>query len=375
MRETFALTFCFILVLGLSGCSINISPPQTAPLSSEGAPTIPISQVPDSATPAAETTTIPITWAGLNLTGRLVYISTASGDNLISKIQVLNLATGEVKTIFTAPNKGWIFYLTISPDAKDLVMSYIPASQANASFPRILYIMPLDGSAPPKPLFSPPSPDDRYIQAEWSPDGKYIYYVQYNATDKPDLWLNPPYHLFRMKYPDGQPEKIADLAFWPRISLDSTKLIYITIDPVAGKNDLYVADMDGSNPQPLTLSGSGVPEIIDAPIFSSDGQTILFSAPPPGQAYQQNWFEKLVGIQVAKAHSVPSDWWSVPATGGVPIQLTNIQTINLFASVSPDKKRIASVSGDGLFVMNLDGSNLMQLISDPGVHGTVSWIP
>jgi hypothetical protein len=26
-------------------------------------------------------------------------------------------------------------------------------------------------------------------------------------------------------------------------------------------------------------------------------------------------------------------------------------------------------------VMDLDGSNLTQLISDPGVHGTVRWIP
>jgi len=26
-------------------------------------------------------------------------------------------------------------------------------------------------------------------------------------------------------------------------------------------------------------------------------------------------------------------------------------------------------------VMDPDGSNLTQLVSDPGVHGTVSWIP
>ena len=82
-----------------------------------------------------------------------------------------------------------------------------------------------------------------------------------------------------------------------------------------------------------------------------------------------------MGIQVAKAHSIPSDWWSVPLSGGVPTRLTNIQTINLFASRLPDNKHIVSVSGDGLFVMNLDGSNLTQLVTDSGVHGTVRWIP
>jgi Tol biopolymer transport system component len=114
---------------------------------------------------------------------------------------------------------------------------------------------------------------------------------------------------------------------------------------------------------------------MDAPIFSPDGQTILFSAPPPPQAYQPNWFEKLMGIEVVKAHEIPSDWWSVPVDGGVPVQLTQLQTINLFASISPDKKNIVSVSGEGLFVMDLDGSNITRLISNTRLLGPVRWIP
>ena len=82
-----------------------------------------------------------------------------------------------------------------------------------------------------------------------------------------------------------------------------------------------------------------------------------------------------MGIQIANAHSVPSDWWSVPMAGGVPTRLTNIQAVNLFASLSPDQEHIVSLNGQGLFVMNLDGSSLTQLISDPSAHGTASWIP
>ena len=235
--------------------------------------------------------------------------------------------------------------------------------------------MPMDGSKPPQLLFSPPTPEDHYVQAEWSPDGKYIYYAHYNRNDPFDAQLNPAYDIFRMSYPDGQSEKIVDHGFWPRISFDGTKLVYVSIEPISGLNELFIANADGSNPQRIGLSGSGVPEVIDAPIFSPDGQSILFSAPPPTQAYQPNWFEKLIGIQVAKAHNVPSDWWSVPITGGVPTRLTQIQTINLFASISPDKKHIASLSGEGLFVMDWNGSNLTRLLLDPGVLGTVTWIP
>ena len=177
-----------------------------------------------------------------------------------------------------------------------------------------------------------------------------------------------------MSFPEGQTEKIADNAFWPRISSDSNNLVYVSINPDSGKNELYVANADGSNAKRIILSGSLAPDIIDAPIFSPDGGHVFFSAPPP-QAYQPNWFEKLMGIQVVKAHEIPSDWWSVPVTGGEPTRLTQLQTIRLFASISPDKKHIASLSGEGIFVMDQQGSNLTQLLFEPGVSGTVSWIP
>jgi Tol biopolymer transport system component len=321
-------------------------------------------------------THVPITWADLNLSGKLVYLSSSMQNNsLIASIQLLDLTTANIATIFTAPRGGWIYYATISPDGKQLIISYQPPSQPGSASNRALYITLFDASTSPQPFFAPPSPHDHYVQAEWSPDGKYIYYAHYNDNDKPDAQLNPPYDLFRMSYPDGQPEKIADHAFWPRVSSDSTKLVYVSLDPVSGRNGLCVANIDGTDPQSINLSGPEVPEVIDAPIFSPDRQFILFSAPPPSQAYKPNWFEIMMGIDIARAHSIPSDWWSVPITGGVPTRLTNIQTINLLASFSPDNKHIASVSGEGLFVMDLDGSNLTRLISDSGVHGTVSWIP
>jgi Tol biopolymer transport system component len=374
-RESF-FALHFLLILGLFGCSIDINQPtmpsSVGPISSTPDP----GAIPDHTIPSITTTTIPITWAGLNLTGKLVYASIPLARNVPSiSIQILNLVTGEIKTLFTTTEDAWVFHMTVSPDSKQLVMSYIPPSEGGSLTSRALYIMPLDATTPPQPLFPPPTADDHYVQAEWSSDGKYIYYAHYNSNDPPDAQLNPAYDIFRMSYPDGQAEKIADRAFWPRISLDSTKLVYVSIDPVSGRNELYVANADGNNPQRIAFSGSWTPEIIDAPIFSPDGKSILFSAPPPVQSYQPKWFEKLMGVQVAKAHSIPSDWWSVPVIGGVPTRLTQIQTINLFASVSPDKKHIASVSGEGIFVMDLDGSNLTRSLFDPGVSGTVSWIP
>jgi Periplasmic component of the Tol biopolymer transport system len=369
-KNQFAYWYIFFILI-VCGCSIEINQPtESAPPSAvETAPaTSPVSIIP--------VTHVPITWVDLTLSGKLIYLTSSMENNAsITSIQLLDLVTGDISIIFSAPPGAWIYYATISPDAKQMIMSYQPAPGANSASNRTLYSMPLDVPAPPQPFLTPPTADDHYTQVEWSPDGRYVYFVHYNHKTQEQGQFYETYEIFRMAYPNGEPEKILDRAFWPRLSADSSKLVYVSLDPVSGLNELFTANADGSNPQKINFSGSWIPDIIDAPLFSPDGHSILFSTPGPGQSYQPNWVEKLMGIQVAKAHSIPSDWWSVPVSGGTPTRLTNIQTINLFASLLPDHQHIASVSGDGLFVMNLDGSNLTQLISDSGVHGTVSWLP
>jgi len=232
-------------------------------------------------------------------------------------------------------------------------------------------------------LFMPKIREDQYVQVEWSPDGKYIYYthVNYQFPDDPNR-IYPLYKIFRMAYPargEGQEESIAEGAYWPRLSSDSARLVYISVDPLSIQNGLNIADADGGNVQEVLISGSYVPDIKDAPVFSPDGQSIIFSGavPVPPPAYQPNWFEKLVGIRVAKANGgVPSDWWSVPVSGGEITRLTHLQSSSLYASVSPDNQYIASYSAGGIFVTKPDGSELTLLVPNlDAFSGTVNWIP
>jgi hypothetical protein len=65
----------------------------------------------------------------------------------------------------------------------------------------------------------------------------------------------------------------------------------------------------------------------------------------------------------------------VPINGGKLTQLTRIQSIGLFASLSPDHTHMASASGSGILVMKVDGSELTLLLPDETGSGTVSWIP
>jgi Tol biopolymer transport system component len=293
------------------------------------------------------------------------------------QVQSLNLVSGEVNTIFDAPQDSWIYYITVSPDNTQLLMSYSPPQVDNKP-DQDLYIMPLDGSQPPRLLFTPPTKEDDYTEVEWSPDGKYIYFTHVNShVPLEPGQVYPLYEIYRMALPEGQPEKIAEKAYWPRLSPDSSSMAYVSVDPFSLQNKLYVADADGGNAHEIILTSPLPPDIKDAPLFSPDGQSILFSAPVPAQSYQPNLIDMLMGVRVAKAHSnVASDWWSVPIGGGAITQLTNIQSSDLFGSFAPDNQHIVSHSSDGIFVMNPDGSEATMLIPNPqAIRGTVRWIP
>jgi len=375
-----SILWSLIFGLVLSSCAIEVDQPTVQPSlpTSESIPT-PVPSV--EGAPQTKTVTktqIPVTWSDLNLTGRLVYINGISVDNVFSlQIQVLDLATGEMTTIFDAPKYSWIYYVTVSPDNKQITMSYSPPPGEN-DVDQDLYTMPLDGSQPPQLLFTPPTKEDDYIEVEYSPDGKYVYFthVNYHIPPEPGQ-IYPLYTIFRKALPDGEPEKIAEKAYWPRISPDSSQIAYVTVDLFKRGNKLFVADADGKNAHEVVITGPRLPDIKDAPIFSADGKSLMFSADVPVQSYKPNWLDRLMGVTVAKAHSnVPSDWWSIPVTGGEMTQLTNIQSMGLFASRSPDNQFYASYSLNGTFVMRPDGTQLTQLLPNPqSVPGTVCWIP
>lgn len=360
MKRYLLVILYLFVVVALLGCSVNLD--QAVPSAD------------NTASPAQQ---IPVTWGSLNVVGRLVYIHINPADFSISpQIQSLDLVTGKITTLFEAGSGGWIYYLSASPDGKQLVISYVPPSDGTSKVSQALYTLPVDGSSAPTMLFTPPAFGDQYIQAEWSPDGAYIYFVHVNQqlALQPGQLL-PIYTLNRISVADGVQEQVAENAFWPRLSTDASKLVYISSDPFSAKNQLFIANADGSDARNVGMSGSWKPDIKDAPFLSPYGQNIIFSAPVPVTAYEPSWLDRLMGVKPVRAHSVPSDWWAISSNGGELTRLTSLQTVNLFASLAPDQKHIASLSGAGLFVMELDGSNLTQLVADPGVFGSVSWIP
>lgn len=369
------------MALFLTSCTVatNPQPAETLPLVVSP---LPVATQPLSSSVAPTPARIPVTWSALQLTGKLIFAvsdSDANG-NLVMDVQQLDLITGGITTIFQTPPDGIIDSVVISPDQKTLIMSYAPPElqQGSNFYPLNLFSIPTDGSQAPQLLFPVPLSGDQDIEPVWSPDGKYLYFVLVNNAVPP---AEPNQHypieeIYRVAYPNGQPEKILEKAYWPRLSADGTLIIYVSENPDDGTNKLFIANSDGSNAHQIIISGANAPSIIDTPIFLPDGKTILFSAPTPVQSSAAPWWDRLFGVIDVSAHNIPSEWWSVPIGGGPVNQLTHIQAASLYASISPDNRMVASFSGDGVFVMDPDGTNLTMLLQNTGGNiGTVNWIP
>src|SRR5688500_16169426 len=87
-----------VLLSAISGCSIQVSQDTISSLPLQAT----------SADPSLPTFKIPVTWAHLNLTGKLIYISAGqSGNSAYMRIQSLDLLTGQGATIYQAPENGF----------------------------------------------------------------------------------------------------------------------------------------------------------------------------------------------------------------------------------------------------------------------------
>ncbi len=359
---------CTLLLILLAACSIEVS--DTTPAAPSGAS----SDVTPGPIPAftlsapARKHNSPPPWADLRLSGHLIYVQ------IPRQIIQLDLASGQQTVLFEAPGNGFVSAAQVSPDGKRLVMTYAPPKDPSLqSVSTDLYVLPADGSAAPQILLQRADPKEDFFNPVWSVDGRYIYYSHLVPDPSADRkYTNFKYDLERVAYPGGQPQKLIESAFWPRLSPDGSKLAYVSFVPSTNSNDLYIANADGSNAQLVMPAGAFF--AVDAPVFSRDGQTILFSAVGAPQLPGLSWLDQLMGVQIAEAHNVPSDWWRISINGGKPQRLTNVNDTGMYADFAPNGQHVAFVSVSGIFVMKPDGSNLTQLVKD-AVGGTISWTP
>jgi Tol biopolymer transport system component len=317
---------------------------------------------------------LPITWADRHLSGKLVFTAGTQG------VLQLDLLTGELATLFAPPDpiNSWVVAAARSPVAESLVMAYTPPPpEGGVQFGYYsLFTLNLAGGSLPEPLFGREITKETFFNPTWSPDGLWLYYV--HVTAPVTATASSHFAIERVQLPGGAPEVVVEDAFWLRLSPDGRQLVYVHYDQLTGANTLFVSAANGSQPRNIPLPATF--QSVDSPMFTPDGASIVFSGINGFGPAALSWLDRLFGVQVAYADGSPADWYTIPVAGGQPQQMTHINDTGMYGAFAPDGQQIAYISSSGLFLMNVDGTGILQLLGVkdlPGSVGvaTVNWLP
>jgi serine/threonine protein kinase len=152
---------------------------------------------------------------------------------------------------FPAHARGMAHYSYLSPDKK-----WILLAEMVSEF-RPCRVVPFSGSSPGRQV----GPDGVCTSGAWSPDGKWMYLtVQVNGRN----------HLWRQRFPDGQPEQITFGSTEEggiAMAGDGRSLITSIF---TRQNVVWIHDAGGDR----ALSAEGYAD--GAPVFSSDGKRLYY---------------------------------------------------------------------------------------------------
>jgi Tol biopolymer transport system component len=273
--------------------------------------------------------------------------------------------------LFEVPENAWLSHMAASPDGSQIAMTYAPSPGENEiQFGySSLYLLLADGRSQPRLLIERTAEQEVFFNPTWSPDGQQLYYSHVTPLDEEAFTFNTT--LERLDLASGEVTMVAENGIWPRVSPDGRSLAYIHIDQDSLAAELVLAERDGSNATVLVPRDRFM--TLDAPLFSADGQWLYVSAVAE-QTSSAAWWERLLGIEVASAHNLPSRWWRLALTDGEPVPLTEEARVGQYGVLSPDGRYLAFGSQSGIFLMQPDGSELHQLL-ELSAADSLSWAP
>jgi hypothetical protein len=205
------------------------------------------------------------------------------------------------------------------------------------------------GTVTPESFNGPPS---------WSPDGtKFVFSSNRSGFGKAEIWIanadgSAPVRLTTSVQlsSDGQgPIFSSDRD--PDWSPDGSKIAFVSTRDGLTDTELYVMNVDGSNPVRLTDDGldDGMPD------WSPDGQRIAFTK-----------------SQGAGIHIINRDGTN----------LVSIVTFSAWPAWSPDGSKLAFIQNDAsnnfrgaVFISNTDGTNKIKVTNNPDGARSPSWAP
>lgn len=281
----------------------------------------------------------------------------------------------------------------LSPDGTKLAYAYSPepeGSAGNLVIGQDIYLMDLK-SGSSSILIKRDDPRTFLDNPAWSKDGKYIFFdSRVPKQDASNGIIGETVSINRYDMATQQREKLLEDAREAEPMPDGKQVAFIAVGASTGTYDTSLKLLDLSTKQvtKLATSDDGFATVYH-PVPSPDGQLIAFAgAGGPDLNFNVTPTPKtslsLPGsplgmtallwspFKAPAAHGLPFDVWIIKPDGSGLKRLTTLFEDQPMAAWSKDGKKMLFLAGQGFYMVNADGSNLVK-ISDQGAHSGFEW--
>lgn len=179
-----------------------------------------------------------------------------AGEAIVSTLEVLDVATGEVTVVLTMPATEVVLAPRWSPDGERVVVEVVNLPESSLEVDPVgggIGVVDLTAATPVVQMLVP---FQTFAQSpDWSPDGAELIYAKPSPADPDLLDLHGI-------VPDGSGERrITDLAangesaIQPAFAPEGDRILFLLTRSGRQETVMALVDLDGSNVRPATAAG------------------------------------------------------------------------------------------------------------------------
>jgi Tol biopolymer transport system component len=290
-----------------------------------------------------------------------------------------DLSSKQQTKITNLPQGAAVTGATWSPDGQRVVFAQFWRRPNERSSGADLMIANADGSN--AQLFAERDAPNTVLEApQWAPGGR-VYYTVRRVTNGREA------QSVVRQTEGGQPELVVDNAYSPAISPDETTLIYIRTTR-AGQSMLKKTL--GEAGDGCELISDQVFQYLSLPRVAPDGKRLAFGGSGEANPQQSGCggdprakpsaagppalldLAPLLQADVAYAHGLPADIYSLNLDGGSLTRIADIKDDDPTVAWSPDGSKLAIFGVAALFLVDGKGGPTEKLV-DQGGYGGLDW--
>jgi len=293
---------------------------------------------------------------------------------------VYDVSSKQQTKITNLPSGAAVTGATWSPDGQRVIFAQFWRRPNERSSGADLMVANADGSDA-HPFAERDAPNTVLETPEWMPSGAVYYTVRtvVNARETQAI--------VRRQNESAQPETLVDNAYDPAVSADELTLVYVR--STRGGQTMFKKTI-GEAGDGCELVSDQVFQYLSLPRISPDGKRLAFggsgeanlpaasgcggdprSKPAAGAS---GFFDvaSLLSPDVAYAHGLPADVYSLNLDGGALTRIADIKDDDPTVAWSPDGTKLAIFGVAALYVVDGKGGPTDKLV-DQGGYGGLDW--